>query len=98
MESTGSVDLLGQAVIEVRDPAGMVVYGKGCPVAGLAPGQATTCDAVWDTAGVSEGVYNVLGFAQYDGRATEPTTAEARTVETVRELYLPLARGGPAVP
>jgi hypothetical protein len=86
-ENTGSLDLTGAAVIKVRDVEGTVVEEFEQAFSELAPGATVTLDADWDTTGLARGDYALVGYALYDGTATEP---EVVTVSTERRIYLPI--------
>ncbi|MFO7742638.1 MAG: DNRLRE domain-containing protein [Anaerolineae bacterium] len=86
-ENTGSLDLTGTAVIKVQDEEGTLVEEFKQAFNDLAPGATTTLDVDWDTTGVARGDYALVGYALYDGMATEP---EVVTVSTERRIYLPV--------
>jgi len=84
--NTGTVDLSGTAVIRVQDGGGTVQEFQGALNA-LSPGESASFEQVWDTSGMSEGPYNVVGYVLYAGRATEPL---AVIVGPGQPIYLPL--------
>ncbi|MGD2179361.1 MAG: hypothetical protein PVG71_16250, partial [Anaerolineae bacterium] len=90
LENTGSVDLTGSAVIEVQGEGGSVVETFTYPFSGLAPEGESTFNASWDTMGVAEGSFALVGYALYDGAATEPAVATVVLGEPETVFYLPL--------
>lgn len=73
--NTGTVVISGTAVIKVQDSDGETVKEFKHDVADLAPDASTSFDDVWDTSGVEEGRYGLVGYVLYDGAATHPGTA-----------------------
>jgi hypothetical protein len=90
-ENTGSLDLAGTAFIKIQDETGSLVGEFKQPFNGLGPGERVTVDAAWDTTGVAGGDYALVGYALYDGTATE---AVVTRVSTERRVYLPLVMRG----
>ncbi|RMF32693.1 MAG: hypothetical protein D6759_07915, partial [Chloroflexi bacterium] len=85
--NTGTVPITGTAVIQVRDETGEAVQEFTHDLTALEPGSTVGFTEVWDTAGVAEGTYGVVGYVLYDGGATDPATA---SVGTRAYVYLPL--------
>ncbi|HHH41509.1 MAG TPA: hypothetical protein ENK56_05845, partial [Chloroflexi bacterium] len=85
--NTGTVPITGTAVIQVRDAAGEAVQEFSRDLTTLGPSSDVGFTEVWDTTGVAEGTYGVIGYVLYDGGATDPATA---SVGTRTYVYLPL--------
>lgn len=87
-ENNGSVDLTGTAVVKIRDKDSNSVQEFKQTFIDLAPGETVTLDADWDTAGAARGSYEIVGYALYNGMATEAKTTMVSTDWLA--IYLPI--------
>jgi hypothetical protein len=89
IRNTGSVPITGTAMIQVQAAAGVTVTKSfSQTVAGLNPASEMTFDRVWDTLGVAEGDYRIIGYVKHGAKTSEILQ---RTVTAVgmTEIYLP---------
>ncbi len=70
--NTGTANITGTAIIRVRDEIGETVQEFTHDVTDLAPADSISFNDNWDTSGVEEDSYNIIGFVLYDSRATDP--------------------------
>jgi hypothetical protein len=93
-KNTGTVPMTGTAIVEVQALSGFTTTASFThTVAGLAPLTTVVLDDDWDTSGVDEGSYRVVGHVKYHSTSTDPV---AVTVGTLAHVYLPLVlRGSP---
>ncbi len=89
--NTGTVALTGTVVVQVRVEAGAVITIFTHTVSALGPSASVAFTDTWDTAGVDEGDYQIVGYAEYDARSTTP---EVVSVSTRWRTYLPLVMRG----
>jgi hypothetical protein len=88
VHNAGDLPLEGLATIEVQTADGLTVTGTFTQaIATLAAGADTLVSAGWDTSGVAEAEYRVVGYVRYDSTATPP---EVITLGAERRVYLPL--------
>jgi hypothetical protein len=72
LSNTGSMDLAGQAVVEVRLPDSLV-QTLSQDFKGLAPGQSRRLTLTWNTKSAQKGArYEAIGYAAYNGMTTLP--------------------------
>jgi hypothetical protein len=92
--NTGTVPITGTAIIQVETGDGLTVTQTFAhDVVDLAPDGEIRFDDVWDTSGVAEGDYRIVGYVLYDAATTGLASV---TVGTRARLYLPLVwRPGP---
>jgi len=70
--NTGSIELAGQAVVEVRLPDSLV-QTLSQDFKGLAPGKSRRLTLTWNTKSAQKGArYEAVGYAAYAGMATVP--------------------------
>jgi hypothetical protein len=86
-ENTGTVPVMGTAVIQVRNEADDTVQEFSHEIANLAPGASAALEDAWDTSEAGEGTYRIVAHVAYDSTATDPAVA---IVSTHSRLYLPL--------
>jgi len=97
LHNDGSEPISGQAVVQVQTEAGELVAEFRHDITNFAPATDLHVNDVWDTTGVAEGSYRIIGYLVYDGGATEPKDAIVRT--GALRCYLPLIlRGYPPPP
>jgi len=90
LENTGSVALAGSAVIAVQGEGSSMVETFTHPFSALAPEEESTFSVGWDTTGAAEGSYALVGYALYDGAATEPAALTVIVGQPEAVIYLPL--------
>ena len=80
--------ITGTAVIQVRtgDTLTLTASFTGT-LTNVLPDTEAVFDETWDTTGVDEGQYNILGYVLYDGQATAPKSVRVGGGGVV---YLPL--------
>lgn len=72
LTNTGSMELAGQAVVEVRLPDSLV-QTLSQDFKGLAPGKSRRLTVTWNTKSAQKGVrYEAVGYAAYAGMTTLP--------------------------
>ena len=90
VKNTGSVELSGSVVIEVRNPSGALVRSFDHSFAHMQPNQIQRYNDTWSSAGASPGTYLILGSVHYDSRVA---SGSARvTVTGGSRAYLPVIR------
>jgi len=87
MQNTGSIPIIGTVALRVMSDQGGEIKVYEIPFPELAPGAHTIVHQAWDTEGASSGAYQILGYARYRGKATEPMTIE---VVIQSKVFLPL--------
>ena len=79
VKNTGSSELAGQAVVEVRTPDSLI-QTIARDFSGLTPGGSREFDLTWDTKEARKSVqYEALGFAAYLGATTLPLSVSLST-------------------
>jgi len=73
-KNTGTIPTTGTAVTRVKDKSGNTVKEFKHPVTDLTPANSITFDDTWDTTGMEEGVYSILGYVLFDSKSSEPMT------------------------
>jgi len=89
--NTGTVALTGTVVVQVRVAAGAPITVFTHTVGALGPSASVVFTDTWDTTGVDEGDYEIVGYAEYDARSTTPQIVR---VTTLWRAYLPLVVRG----
>ena len=87
--NTGELPIDGEAVIQVQTLAGEILSELVAPISGLAAGSVAAVPYSWDSSGVAEGDYQVVGFVRYD---SQTTPAVVQSITTLERVYLPLIR------
>jgi uncharacterized repeat protein (TIGR02543 family) len=72
LQNSGDAIITGTAIIKIYDSEGSVVDEFNHEIAELLPAESVEAAAEWDTSGVPEGVYRVVGYALYGGISTPP--------------------------
>jgi hypothetical protein len=72
LQNSGDAVITGTAIIKIYDSEGSVVDEFNHEIAELLPAESVEAAAEWDTSGVPEGVYRVVGYALYGGISTPP--------------------------
>jgi len=87
--NAGTEVISGTAVIQVQNEQGGVVQDFRHDIADLDMGASVRFDDAWDTSGLEEGTWAIIGYVLYDGMATDPRTALVSTSPPQERLYLP---------
>jgi hypothetical protein len=87
--NTGTTTITGTAVIQIEDGMGNVVEVFHHDILNLAPEAYIYLNDVWDTTGIVEGRYRMVGTVYFDDQASDPKVA---LVNTYSLSYLPLIR------
>jgi hypothetical protein len=74
LRNSGTLDLSGTAVIEVRSPSGEVVQRFERAVGPLASGSGLQLAETWQTSGSAPGSYSVLGMLRYESAVASAAT------------------------
>ncbi len=86
--NTGDVAINGVATIEVYPTGGVTrtaIFAQ--TISNLQPAQSITFPATWDTIGVSNGDYRLIGYVNYDPNLT--SNAMEVAISTTAKVYLP---------
>jgi hypothetical protein len=86
-DNTGTVPINGTAVVQLLTASGEMVKQFRDDINDLAPGNAVNLEHAWDTSGVGLGMYRILGYVQYDSKASEPVSLY---VSAGTPIYLPI--------
>ncbi|MBN1516643.1 hypothetical protein JXA32_08755 [Candidatus Sumerlaeota bacterium] len=70
VKNTGGATASGDAILIIRNPAGVEVQRFEEAITGLAPGATQNINVQWDTEGHDREYYIVSGYAEYSGRTT----------------------------
>jgi PKD repeat protein len=77
LENTGIVDITdGTAFVIVKDQTGETIANFNHLFADLAPGAALSFTDSWSAPAIGQGIYDVLGYASYGDKSTEPQIIE----------------------
>jgi len=88
LNNLGTVPLTGTAIVQVQTADGSAIVDTFThDVAALQPASTVMLNDVWNTSGVTESDYRIVGYLLYDSTATPPETA---TIGTRTRVYLPL--------
>ena len=85
----GDLLLRPTAVVSIQDAQGQEVRQYAQDLGPVGPGQDTSRELEWDTSGVVQGAYRVVGHVRYDGTATLPRSVYI-TTDVGGEVVLPL--------
>jgi hypothetical protein len=85
--NSGTVNLNGTLVVDVRDSAGTLVDTLSQIFTDLAPAHSTSYDAEWHTPLNSTGTYHLTGYALYNSSVSEP---ERLTATAWSRVMLPV--------
>ncbi|HEY65243.1 MAG TPA: hypothetical protein G4O02_11800, partial [Caldilineae bacterium] len=88
--NTGPVELSGVAVIRIVDESGEIIQEFHHDISDLEPDGAVSLEDVWDTSGLAEGTYRIIGSASYNSKTAEPMTVVVSTEQPETRLYLPI--------
>jgi hypothetical protein len=86
LENLGTVPISGTVHIKVQGAGGQIVKESSHPVVDLAASTSIHVADVWDTTGLSGGIYRVVGQGIYASKTTDPRIVEVRARAL---LYLP---------
>ncbi len=92
--NTGPVALDGVAVIRVLDKSGEIVQEFRHDVSDLEPGGTVNVEDVWDTSGLTDGAYRIVGTVVYGSQTADPATVVVGTGRSRGRLYFPILLRG----
>ncbi|HUT19809.1 MAG TPA: C25 family cysteine peptidase, partial [Anaerolineae bacterium] len=92
LRNTGTVSVTGSAVMQIQDATGAQVQRFRREFEALMPGEAWQWQESWDTSEAEEDAYRVLGYASFDGKATQPRQLMVGSAALVTQVYLPVVR------
>ena len=87
VSNTGTVNLSGTAVVNIRDEEGDSIKEFRHEITDLAPGEDTGFEDIWDSTGEEDGSYTIVAYALYPSTACAPRTA---VVSTKVQVCLPV--------
>ncbi|MDF1512713.1 MAG: C25 family cysteine peptidase, partial [Anaerolineae bacterium] len=87
VHNSGTVDLNGTLVVDIRDSRGAWVDTLSEIFTGLAPANTITFDTEWHTPHRAAGTYVLTGYALYNSQVTDPETLSVRAWSRV---YVPV--------
>ena len=70
--NTGSLNISGTVMVKIQDLSGSAIETFSGDITGLVPGNAIGLNYVWDTAGVEDVPYRIIGYVLFDSGACEP--------------------------
>jgi len=88
--NTGTVPITGTAYVKVKDAGGALVQEYHHDILNLPPKQAAQVTETWNTAGIAEGGYRLLGYVTYEGEATAAWSAVVDTAAGELLMHLPV--------
>lgn len=68
----GDTSITGSVIIKIYDSEGLVIDEFNHEITELLPVESVEATHEWDTSGVPEGVYKVVGYILYGGGSTSP--------------------------
>jgi hypothetical protein len=89
--NSGDLPISGEAIIQVQTKAGVIVGEFQAPINDLVAGESLPVAFAWDSTGVSENEYWLVGFVKYNSQTT-PTASVILTVSNnlQNDVFLPL--------
>ena len=89
--NSGDLPISGEAIIQVQTKAGVIVSEYQASINDLVAGASFPVAFAWDSTGVSENEYRVVGFVKYNSQTT-PTSSAILTVSNDLQIdvFLPL--------
>ncbi|NOZ28117.1 MAG: hypothetical protein GXP39_08715 [Chloroflexi bacterium] len=92
--NTGPVALDGVAVIRVLNESDEIVREFRHEISDLEPGGTIPFEDVWDTSGLPEGTYRIIGTVAYESQTADPVTVVVGTGRSRGRLYFPILLRG----
>jgi len=88
LHNSGTVDLNGTLVVDVRDSEGVLVDNLSHIYMGLTPAQSASFEAEWHTPPDAFGPYYLTGYALYNSLVTDPEHQMASTPRVLLPMLL----------
>jgi len=96
-DNVGTIPISGVAKIEVFNSLGTIVDEYQHDIAYLMPSESIGLSNTWDTSGVEESSYNIVGYVLYDGKASKPMTVTVETDYTLPSVNVQTPLEGQAL-